>query len=444
MFPRIPVLVGLLVAFVLSSCSHSTATGPQVNAQYSSGGSGDGLSLKDPGAVAPGGSTYIAAMGGVSPYTFYIVSGSAQIDPTTGYFTAGLDQGSVVVGVRDSAGVAATETVSIGQGWGSSLAMNPASYTATVGEQVQLQATGGAPPYFFALVSGGGSVNNNVFSAPATPGTSTVIVIDSRGGSATETITIQAEQTFTLSPQTTTVTAGGIIDFVASGGVPPYTFASVIGNGTFSKARYTASYIAGPARISVTDSQGSVLFADITVNPNYTFNHQGANFPLIVDYFLAFSYDNSEGDDHPNFTFWGNGPISDAQDVGKNCNPLLGFCAYVVTLNNFSNSNFAYASYRGTIQMSGRGATAALSFCISPLDRSRVFIQWTQNTGFTANETFDLAGQELFHGKANVSAYTLIDIPSGAGGANVVFDGAYTTQIDCNDFAGSAQVGVGI
>ena len=61
--------------------------------------------------------------------------------------------------------------------------INPLGMTLIVGEQATFTAVNGTPPYTFVVLSGSGSIDetSGLFTAPNTPGTSIIRVIDSTG-----------------------------------------------------------------------------------------------------------------------------------------------------------------------------------------------------------------------------------------------------------------------
>jgi hypothetical protein len=63
----------------------------------------------------------------------------------------------------------------------SSLAASP--QTVLISTQTSIAASGGTPPYSYSILSGDGTLSSNIFSAPATAGTTFVKIIDAAGTS---------------------------------------------------------------------------------------------------------------------------------------------------------------------------------------------------------------------------------------------------------------------
>jgi hypothetical protein len=70
------------------------------------------------------------------------------------------------------------------------LQIHPARVSLQPGEAVVFSATGGLPPYGYDVVSGGGSLSDATFTAPASPGTAVVRVQDQAGHSSTADVTV--------------------------------------------------------------------------------------------------------------------------------------------------------------------------------------------------------------------------------------------------------------
>lgn len=84
---------------------------------------------------------------------------------------------------------------------------------------------------------------------------------------AEETVAECAAQTLAISPASPTLAASGSRTFTASGGVPPYVFSIVAGSGTIQSSigSYTAPATVGSQTVRVTDREGSVADATVTV-----------------------------------------------------------------------------------------------------------------------------------------------------------------------------------
>ncbi|MFW6293879.1 MAG: hypothetical protein ACOC7V_16375, partial [Spirochaetota bacterium] len=67
---------------------------------------------------------------------------------------------------------------------GRALTVSPSSATITANTSVELLASGGYPPYSYSLDSGGGSLLENIYTAPDSSGDAEITVVDSVGASA--------------------------------------------------------------------------------------------------------------------------------------------------------------------------------------------------------------------------------------------------------------------
>lgn len=186
----------------------------------------------------------VTATGGTAPYT------------GTGTFT--VSAGTYNYSVTDAAGTVTSTSITITQP--SAIAVNATAGTiATFGgtTSITVNATGGTSPYTNSLNSGTYQ-STSTFSGVAA-GTHVVTVKDSKGCTATQTLTIT--QPGIASPFTTAVTAGVIVcnggtatvTVTASGGTAPYT-----GTGSFTVTAGTYSY-------TVTDAAGASSTKSVTI-----------------------------------------------------------------------------------------------------------------------------------------------------------------------------------
>ncbi len=166
----------------------------------------------------------------------------------------------------------------------------PAASVAEVSGLLTFTATGGMPPYSYSVIPGTGTGTINaatgVFSN-GTIGDVTVRVTDSKGRTSNALIAITPTGAIlAISPVNLSLSLGGGLTFVASGGTPPYTFTflppppatsgsptiNIPGNGD-----YVAGLTPGIDRIQVMD--GALDTAMATVNVTAT--------PPTVDYSLT-------------------------------------------------------------------------------------------------------------------------------------------------------------
>jgi len=189
---------------------------------------------------------------GVAPFTFSLVSGSLppglSLNPNTGVISGIPTQAGTyifVVQVTDSLG--ATFSLKCQIKIGPPLTLACATSTGQVGTPYNsaLVATGGIPPYTFAIIAGslppGLSLNSStgaITGTPTSPGTFnfTAQVTDSNGAGATS---VTANCSIVIAPLPISLAcAGGTAQvgvpyssaLVATGGVPPYTFSIISGS----------------------------------------------------------------------------------------------------------------------------------------------------------------------------------------------------------------------
>lgn len=162
------------------------------------------------------------------------------------------------------------------QVWDGVPTIEPQAATLVSSETRTFVASGGRPPYRFAIVSGGGELAVDGararYTAPDSPGAAVIEVTDELGGRAQARVTVQGEApppppALKIAPASADVTTGGTVDFQASGGVPPYTFSIVSGEGTIDaeSGLYTAPGDPTEAEVQVTDAQQATARATVQV-----------------------------------------------------------------------------------------------------------------------------------------------------------------------------------
>ncbi len=199
--------------------------------------------------------------GGVTPYTFLLVSGAGSID-SAGVYTSASSPGTNTVRVRDSYGNTSDANINVF----SALGISPTSATIAVNNTTTFTAAGGVGPYVFSILSGTGAVNasSGIYTATSSSGSATVRVTDSLGATADSLVTVQPA--LALSPLTQTTYINSSITFTASGGVTPYAFTVIAGSGTIDGTTgiYTAPAANGVDSVRVTDSYGNFVDAVVT------------------------------------------------------------------------------------------------------------------------------------------------------------------------------------
>lgn len=147
------------------------------------------------------------------------------------------------------------------------VAISPTRITLDANSSTTFQGSGGTPPYTFAVSSGLGTVfSSGLYSATNAGGAATVTVTDSKGGSASGSVTINTP--LSILPPAIAMAINTIQTFTAYGGSPPYTYSIVNGAGNLDArlGTYQAGGVPGMATIGATDSLGSTVNTSVTVN----------------------------------------------------------------------------------------------------------------------------------------------------------------------------------
>lgn len=202
-----------------------------------------------------------SAQGGIPPYTFSIVLGEGSFVETI--FTAPAVAQAVTVKVTDSAGHFATTVVQVRE----PLVILPATISLLTNATQIFTAEGGLPPYSFALLSGGGSVeaDSGLFTAPPVNGTSVVVVEDSDGNTAQAFIEIF--EPIKITPAHMAVLKENTLSVLASGGKVPYKFSIISGSGSIDEQTglFQATQELGKVVVRATDSLGNFAEGEIQV-----------------------------------------------------------------------------------------------------------------------------------------------------------------------------------
>ena len=214
-------------------------------------------------SITVGDTVQLTATGGTAPYTWSSSDTTVATVSASGLVTA-LAVGSVTITATDANGSSGTSSVTVSAAV-PVVTVTPNTATLTVGDTQQFSAAGGTAPYTWT------SSNPAVASIDATtglltalaPGSVTVTATDANGVSGTSgTITVNAAvHIVTVTPNTATVPVRTSLQFTATGGVGPYTWAlSNPDAGTIDPA--TGLFTAGdePATTTVlaTDADGDV------------------------------------------------------------------------------------------------------------------------------------------------------------------------------------------
>ena len=118
----------------------------------------------------------LSAIGGVSPYTYSVVSGGGSINASSGFFTAPGTPQTVSVQVRDGNDNIAYSTLTIVD----ALTVTPSTLTIEDNTSYTFDVAGGNPPYSFQVYAGSGSIDSaGEYTAPIGAGTEIIRVTDS-------------------------------------------------------------------------------------------------------------------------------------------------------------------------------------------------------------------------------------------------------------------------
>ena len=215
-------------------------------------------------------------IGGLAPYlfTFDGTGNLGTLLPTGTYFapnTSTIDH----VKVTDSEGTQFFATITVNP----ALTISPQTRVTVVNRAEIFFPSGGTPPYTFQLLSGNGAVNptTGVFIAPTNPGTSVIRLQDSLYNFVDATVTVNPD--ITISPINPIIMVGNQINFLGSGGIPPFQYNIIAGVGSIdSNGLYTANGGPGSVIIEVKDSRNTTKTTTLTVNSQLQFDED----PIVV------------------------------------------------------------------------------------------------------------------------------------------------------------------
>lgn len=223
--------------------------------------------------------TVVSGTGGFAPYTYSIVVGTGTINSSSGLFMAPVIPETEIIMITDSQGNTDTANFTIV----GPVQISPTSKTLAVNNTANFSASGGAPPYTFTITSGTGSVTSSVtsatYTAPATSGAAILQVTDAFNSVAQTSITINGA--IALTPSGWTMVVNEIKGFIASGGVPPYSYSVTSGtsSGTINSTNgtFAALSLPGSAVITATDSLGNTVNSTVNVNDILAITPQAGN-----------------------------------------------------------------------------------------------------------------------------------------------------------------------
>ncbi|MFH1321413.1 MAG: T9SS type A sorting domain-containing protein [Bacteroidota bacterium] len=268
---------------------------------------------------ASDGAAILTVSGGTTPFTYNWSNGATTQNIT------GLTAGTYSVTVTDANGCVTTGSVTLTEL--ASLNLTTSSTTASCGMpdgSATVTANGGTAPYTYAWSSGDASaIADSLYS-----GIYIVTVTDATGCSnfAVATVSDQGGASVTISSITNVSCNGssdGAINISVSGGITPYTYEWSNGN----TSEDIGNISAGPYEVNVTDGNGCITSASITVT-------EPAAFSLIITTTDA-NCGSTDGDATVSVT-GGTGSYTYAWSSGGNSTTENGLAAgvYVVTVTD--------------------------------------------------------------------------------------------------------------
>lgn len=228
-------------------------------------------------SVTVGSTLQLNAAGGRPAYTWSASAGAGSINPATGLFTA-IAAGQSSVSVTDADNITGTTTITVTAAATpppviTTLAVTPLTAIRATGTTLQLTGSGGTLPYTWATSNAamtvvGAGTSANLTSA--VPGTTTITLRDATNAAvSTGSILFR---TITPTAPSLSVPVGSTLQFSASGGRAPYTWATVT-NGTGSINTATGLFtglIAGQTTVSATDADNVTGSVTVTVTAAVT------------------------------------------------------------------------------------------------------------------------------------------------------------------------------
>lgn len=112
--------------------------------------------------VPAGQSLQVEVTGGQKPYNYSVSNCDSSID-SNGNFTAAIDPSTCTISVQDASNQTSTVTVTVEQVIFVTYSPDPAQASTSI----TFTATGGSGSYSYSLISGAGTLNGDVYAAPA-------------------------------------------------------------------------------------------------------------------------------------------------------------------------------------------------------------------------------------------------------------------------------------
>ncbi len=230
-----------------------------------------------PTSIAPGGSSNLSAFasGGTPPYSYLWNPANGLSDISSPTPSASPPFSTLyTVAVTDALGAVASANVLLNVTGALTVTANPATIDPGQSSQLNVQVTGGAPPYNYSWSPAGTLSDTGLFNPVASPATSTtydVTVLDANGNLFSGSVNVRVNMQLTVRATPNTVVAGtpSQLDVAVTGGRPPYNY---IWNPAASlDDSRIASPLASPSvtttyAVIVGDADGQVVTEFMTVN----------------------------------------------------------------------------------------------------------------------------------------------------------------------------------
>lgn len=234
------------------------------------------VTIQPPMAITPLNATLMAgttlsygASGGTPPYIFSVATGGGSF--TGSVYTAPLTAQTATVRATDSLGNFVTTNVTVA----GVLQITPSTLSMIVNGTQTFIAAGGIPPYAFKILSGAGTIDSTsgLFTAPPVEGTAIVEVVDSQSNHAQSSVTILDQVRIVPSPLS--MVKNSSLTVLATGGLGPYTFSIVAGDGTISSSTglFESADNAGTVTVKATDALGNFGTGTIVVYDSLTIDN---------------------------------------------------------------------------------------------------------------------------------------------------------------------------
>ncbi len=383
--------------------------------------------------LKPFGSSSVYATGGTAPYTYSVVLGGGRIEGST--YIAGSTIETVTLLAVDALGAKAYATVAIV----SPVELAVGSSSLATDGSTTLTASGGTAPYSYSLVSGGGSLNGNVYQAPAYATTAKLQVIDAQGYVGIAYVNVAYYAPVVITPEQTRLYPGETLTLSASGGSGQYSYALISGSGSLNGTTYIASATATVAKVQVTDTFGKSAVATVRVETK-TLLSKAATFRVDDSAMLTFNLP-TRTDRLASIVIGGAGPDRVfGKNVSQGSATSMGAApaSAALALDNLDRAD--RSPYVGKLVITGRSGSSSMSFCVNPGESILRMQHLASDFWFEVDQRSVNYGAYAVSTSAGTSVEGLwilsLDKAGGAGNASIqVTEGAHDHSIsDCSGY----------